>query len=91
MIHQLDEDTNVLMQDPNHLIRCLEDVASRYSFCLLGNYTFMINLTKERKIDFSYKINDKANTQYIEILIWKPKKENQHSLSVFLSCSLIHS
>jgi hypothetical protein len=30
--------------------------------------TSMLNLTEERKKDLSYKINDKTNTQYIEIL-----------------------
>ena len=35
--------------------------------------TYTLNLAEERKKDFNKKVNDKANTQYREVLPWKPK------------------
>jgi len=35
--------------------------------------TSTLNLSKERKKDLINKVNDKENTQYTDLLPWKPK------------------
>jgi hypothetical protein len=42
--------------------------------------TSTLNLAEERKKYLIKKVNDKENTQYIEILPWKPKRENSSFL-----------
>jgi len=52
--------------------------------------TYTLNLAEEMK-NLIKNVNDKAITQYIEILPWKTKRENSDSLSIFLSYFLILS
>jgi hypothetical protein len=55
-------------------------------------HTSTLNLAEERKKDIIKKLNDKTNTQYIEILPWKPKMGKPTFLehySLLLSYSFI--
>jgi hypothetical protein len=45
----------------------------REELCWEMMNTSMLNLAEERRKVLIKKVNDKANTQYIEIFPWKPK------------------
>jgi hypothetical protein len=54
-------------------------------------HTPTLNLAKERKKDIINKVNGKANTQYTEVLPWKPKPGKPAFLERSSPCCLIHS
>jgi hypothetical protein len=59
---------------------------------MLGNEKhFHAKPTEERKKDLNKKVNDKQTHNTQRFYPGNPNWENQHSLSIFLSCCLIHS